>query len=263
VDTLWTSLYDHAAIKFLNLQRNHTILDVGCGSGLWGWTLRRLSRSKPAKLVGLDKDRTALEQASKILGTNTDLVNADASFLPFRDDSFDLVTCRRLLINLRPRKRRQVIREMKRVASGGGTLSSAEPSLHISVANAFSTVSGSLYFSKRLERAFSGTDFKLGPKVPYLFVREGLGNVDVWAYLIINRALPPRYSRNPFMNPIVHGGGFSHSLKTMAHPLRGDLGKRARLAAKRLDRETAKQVRRKSLVSVFVVPMFVTKGTKP
>lgn len=230
---------------------------------MWTWTLRRLFKPKPTTLIGLDKDRGALTQASRILGAKVGLINADASFLPFKEGSFDLVTCRRLLINLRPRMRRKVIQEMQRVAKAGGTVSSLEPSLHVSTANSSSTVSGSLLFSKRLERAFSGTDFTLGPRVARFFIQEGLENVDVWAYLIINRALPPRYQRNPFMNPIVHGSGFADALKPLKRLLRGELGRLARREAKRLDRETMKQVRRKSLVSVFVVPMFVTKGTKP
>lgn len=253
-------MYDLAASEFLELPRARIILDVGCGSGMWAATLHRLR--KRASLVALDSSAPALAQASKSLGGDAELIRADASFLPLKDKAFDLVTCRRLLINLKPRKRRGALREMVRVARPGGIISPAEPSLQTNRANHFSTVRGNLRFSKSLEKAVSGTDFTLGPKVAYLLVREGLEDVDVWAYPIVNSYLPPNYE-DLFLSTVVHGGGFVHALSTVSPPLRGKVAKRLRKEGVRLDREVRRQRDQKSLVSVTEIPMFVTKGRKP
>jgi ubiquinone/menaquinone biosynthesis C-methylase UbiE len=258
-DTLWDALYDSKAMDFLDLAGANNILDLGCGSGMWTWTLRRLQNR--ARIVGLDSDASALTQAKKNLGARAELVRADASFLPFKEGCFGFVTCRRLLINLGPRKRGKVIAEMMRVAKTGGLVTSVEPSLQANKANHFSTVRGSLRFSKRLEKAVAGTDFTLGPRVAYYFVRAGLQKVDVWAYLLVTAHLPPRY-HDLFLSTVVHGGGFVHALSTVRPPFRGRKGKMLLCEAERLDREVSRQRDRKALVSVTAIPVFITKGTK-
>ena len=259
-DALWDTLYDSTTTKFLDLARASVILDLGCGTGMWTWTLKRLQNK--ARVIGLDSDASALVQAAKNLGTRAELVRADASLLPFREGRFDLVTCRRLLINLRPRRRRKVMKEMIRVAKPGGLVSSAEPSLQTNRANHFSTIRGNLRFSRRLEKAVSGTDFTLGPEVAYLFVREGLQKVDVWAYLMVTSYLPPKYEE-PFLSTVVHGGGFVHALSTVKPPPKGKKWEPILREAERLDREMGVQRRKKTLVSVTAIPMFLTRGTKP
>jgi len=263
VDQLWEAYNDPVATSFLGLASHRRILDVGCGDGMWTWTLRRLARRKDLMLVGLDQDRKALELAKRRLAAGTDLVAADASSLPFREGSLDLVTCRRLLINLKPRKRRKVVQEMTRVARAKGTVSSVEPSLQTNRASQFSTVRGSLRFSRRLERAFAGTDFALGPRTAHLLVQQGLEGVKVWAYLLLYSALPPKYD-SQFLNPVVHGGGgFGHALATVPPRLRRRMGGALQSEARRLDSEMRKQLDRGSFVSVSVTPVFVAKGTKP
>lgn len=259
-DTLWDMVYDSTATKFLDLANTNSILDLGCGSGMWTWTLKRLRNE--ARIVGLDIDASALAQAAKNLGSKVELVRADASLLPFREECFDLATCRRLLINLGPRKRSEVIREMIRVARVGGLASSAEPSLQTNKANHFSTIGGDLRFDKRMEKMVSGTDFTLGPKVAYLFVREGLQKVDAWAYLLVGSYLPSKY-KEVFLSTAVHGGGFVHALSTVKPPPKGKKWEPLRREAKRLDREARSQLRRRVLVSVTAIPVFLTKGTKP
>ena len=259
-DALWNEMYDSATTEFLELPRARVILDVGCGSGMWAATLHRLR--KRANLVALDSSAPALAQASESIGGEVELIRADASRLPFKDNTFDLVTCRRLLINLRPRRRRAALREMIRVSRGGRIVSPVEPSLQTNRANHFSTIRGNIRFSKSLEKAVSGTDFTLGPRMAYLLVREGLEEVDVWAYPIVNSYLPPKYG-DLFLSTVVHGGGFVHALSTVSPPLKGSTGKRLQKEAARLDREVRRQRDRKSLVSVTELPMFITKGRKP
>jgi SAM-dependent methyltransferase len=258
-DALWDMVYDSTAMKFLDLTNTGSILDVGCGSGMWTWTLKRLRHK--ARIVGLDADSSALGQAVKNLGSKAELVRADASLLPFREGCFDLTTCRRLLINLEPRKRSKVIREMMRVSRIGGLVSSAEPSLQTNKANHFSTIGGDLRFDKRMEKTVSGTNFTLGPKVAYLFVREGLQKVDVWAYLLVGSYLPSKYDEL-FLSTVVHGGGFVHAVSTVRPPPKGRKWEPLLREAERLDREMRSQRKRRVLVSVTAIPVFLTKGIK-
>lgn len=227
---------------------------------MWASTLRRLTGAG-AMVVGLDRDAAALRKALKNQSGEVELILAEASHLPFKDGHFDLVTCRRLLINLRARVRRKVLYEMIRVATVGGTIAPVEPSLQVNSANQFSTVSGSFRFSKRLEKAVTGTDFDFGPKAAQLLLSCGLEKVQVWAYLLLNTVLPPRYSKI-ILNSLVHDGRFAHALRTVHPPLRGAIGRRLQREASRLDLEMRRQIARGQFASVSVMPMFVTKGTK-
>jgi SAM-dependent methyltransferase len=67
-----------------------SILDVGCGTG------NQLTANHPAlpgaRLVGLDRSLGMLQQA-RPKAPNVVWVQADASALPFRTESFDFITC--------------------------------------------------------------------------------------------------------------------------------------------------------------------------
>jgi len=266
-DALWDRLYDPMAFEFLDLEKARAILDVGCGSGLWTWTLLRLQ--KKASVVGLDLDKAALTRARKNLGRRASLVCADASSLPFRQGSFDLTTCRRLLINLSPRASATTIQEMKRVVKKGGTVCPIEPSLTASSATHFSTLRGGLKFSRRLEKMFSDTDFTLGPRVAHLLLKAGLREVKVRGYLPVLSSVPPEYHAQ-LLTSVVHEDfrkasaeveGVKTHLRRGVSPSRDgrtELSEEAEL----LDAEMEAQKRKGSFVSIAAFPMFVAKGRK-
>lgn len=81
------------ALVDLDLSGRDDVLDVGCGTGELTRVLREES---DARVVGLDADRDLLEHVDAA----DERVLGDATTLPFRDDSFDLVVCQALLINL-------------------------------------------------------------------------------------------------------------------------------------------------------------------
>jgi SAM-dependent methyltransferase len=95
-----------AALSDLGLAECDRILDVGCGTG----ELTRVLREETTgTVVGLDADRTLLGSVPN------PTVRGDATRLPFADDSFDLVVCQALLINLS--EPLSAVREFARVAS--------------------------------------------------------------------------------------------------------------------------------------------------
>lgn len=79
------------ALANLDLPTRESVLDVGCGTGV----LTRVLREEcPGRVVGLDAD------VSLLSAVRPPVVRGDATHLPFRDDSFDLVVCQALLVNL-------------------------------------------------------------------------------------------------------------------------------------------------------------------
>jgi SAM-dependent methyltransferase len=88
-----------------------TVLDAGCGNGLY---LRAL-RERGARAVGCD---LSLGMLRRIAGRQP-LVNADVTALPVRDGAFDLVLAGHLL-DLVP-ERGRAVRELRRSVAPGGT----------------------------------------------------------------------------------------------------------------------------------------------
>jgi SAM-dependent methyltransferase len=91
------------------------ILDVGCGTG---GMLGRLCRFGPT--IGIDSASDAIRLAKKRYSGS--ILQGDASFLPFRSESFDLLTSFDVLYHSRVRDDLRVLNEMVRVLRPEGTL---------------------------------------------------------------------------------------------------------------------------------------------
>jgi len=91
---------------------------VGTGTGA---LLRELATrtGRPARAVGVDASGAMLARVGELPGGWT-LRRADASALPFADQSFDLVTAVYLLHTLDPAARKSVAAELRRVVREGG-----------------------------------------------------------------------------------------------------------------------------------------------
>jgi ubiquinone/menaquinone biosynthesis C-methylase UbiE len=109
---LRTYLFEQAGLK--NARR---VLEVGCGTGaiLSDFTT-------PAALHGLDLESGSLAEC-RIYAPAVSLTRGDAHFLPYPDQSFDIVYCHFLLLWVHDPL--QVVREMARV--GRNVLALAEP----------------------------------------------------------------------------------------------------------------------------------------
>jgi ubiquinone/menaquinone biosynthesis C-methylase UbiE len=93
------------------------VLEVGCGTGAILYDL-----VTPATLHGLDLEPASLAEC-RIHAPAASLTRGDAHFLPFPDQSFDIVYCHFLLLWVHDPL--QVVREMARV--GRSVLALAEP----------------------------------------------------------------------------------------------------------------------------------------
>jgi len=92
-------------------------LDIGCGTGL-------VLCCMPAHTVGLDINRWALEKA-KTHVPKTQLILADADYLPFRRNAFSTITLFEVLEHMN--SPRHVLREICRVLETSGILIGSVP----------------------------------------------------------------------------------------------------------------------------------------
>jgi len=111
-------------LQALQGQERPRILDVATGTGS---TLNQIQAARPdASLVGLDLSEAYLRQAARRLnqrsGALPQLLQGNGEELPFRDASFDAVTCVFLLHELPAEARSAVLRECHRVLRPGGRL---------------------------------------------------------------------------------------------------------------------------------------------
>lgn len=90
--------------KNINLLKNNTLLEAGCGNGFFTYYFAKL-----CNVTGLDFSKQMLK-----LNPHHKLVQGDVENLPFDDNSFDAAFCSDLLHHLENPKK--AIKEMKRVA---------------------------------------------------------------------------------------------------------------------------------------------------
>jgi SAM-dependent methyltransferase len=107
--------------RLLALPERCRVLEVGCGRGVALPPLAR--RLRPARLAGLDVDRSLLEAArarleGERIESDVELVHGDVRSLPFPDGSFDLVVDFGTCYHVAPRA--QALREIARVLAEGG-----------------------------------------------------------------------------------------------------------------------------------------------
>jgi len=159
------------------------ILDVGCGPGT---VTRDIANLTKGKLIAVDGSKEMIKIAKKILSIydNVECRLGNAEDLPFKDSSFDIVTCNLLLMWADdPQK---VVNEMARVTKPGGkVLASLEPDY-----------GGKLHWpeNQKIDPIFAGKAIKdkggdphIGRKLRLLFVRAGLdteigiGNNRIWS----------------------------------------------------------------------------------
>jgi len=91
--------------------RSELVLDIGCGPDPLSENFRHMSH----RLVGLDKEKRYLGEARKI--SSLELVLADGTDLPFKDESFTFVLCNDVLEHVADSER--LAKELLRVLAQG------------------------------------------------------------------------------------------------------------------------------------------------
>lgn len=104
--------------KYLSKRQNLKILDAGCGTGAAFPYLKKFGQ-----VIGVDISEDALKFARK----RGRVIKANITALPFKNNSFDLITCFDVLYHLWVEDYRQAIKEFHRVLKPNGVLFLREP----------------------------------------------------------------------------------------------------------------------------------------
>jgi SAM-dependent methyltransferase len=168
------------------------LLDVGCGTGfltrLFGREL--IPEGKVSNTIGVDINQKSLRAAKEeevryplAAKRRIEYVQADAYHLPFRSDSFGLVTSRTVLMHLSSPVK--AVREMTRVCRRNGLVAHLEPDW-----GAFSGYNpgdqqtekedeAALIAEIKGRRKLYGQDPAIGRRLPYLLHRAGLRDISI------------------------------------------------------------------------------------
>jgi SAM-dependent methyltransferase len=238
------------SLASLDLPGRTRVLDVGCGSGEFTRVLRGDS---DATVVGVDADRSLLS------GVDADArALGDATRLPFRDDSFDLVVCQALLVNLPDPA--AAIAEFARVSSE--LVAAIEPD-NAGVA-VESTVEAETRLARRARQAYIaglGTDVTLGDASD-LFERAGLSEVRSREHRH-RRTVEPPYSEAAIESAARKATG-ERLAEKRAELLAGGLTEAAyddlREAWREMGRDVIEAMRAGTYERVETTPYFVTVG---
>ena len=103
-------------VKMLPPHEGMSVLDVGCGTG----THLSIYQKAGCEVSGIDSSPAMLDVARAKLGERAQLRLADASRMPFPDETFDLVLATHLLHEMPSPVRSQVMKEAKRVMRKSG-----------------------------------------------------------------------------------------------------------------------------------------------
>jgi ubiquinone/menaquinone biosynthesis C-methylase UbiE len=171
-----------ALLDRVGLRPGHCAIDLGCGPrGVLDLLAERVAPA--GRVVGLDSDPAHAAMAAWFVAGRglggVEVVTADARSTGLPPGSFDLVHARTLLVNLP--EPGEVVAEMMRLARPGGWVASMEPDTEHALCYpphpAFDRLQD--IFTVAFRR--NGADPWIGRRVPELFRRAGLQQVEVEA----------------------------------------------------------------------------------
>ncbi|GAA0246091.1 class I SAM-dependent methyltransferase [Haladaptatus pallidirubidus] len=246
---MWES---RETLSALELDSRKRVLDVGCGTGELS---RVLAEETPGKVVGTDADPRLLSVAQE----HVSVVTGDAHRLPFPDDSFDLVVCQALLINL-PDPRRAV-REFARISSD--LVAAIEPDN--SAVSVESTVPAEGDLSRRARAAYVkgvDTDVALGGEgTREAFEKVGLTDVSTRTHHHAKTVAPPYSARDlEAAEKKAAADALDERRETITKPLSSGEYERLRAEWREMGRSAIEQMQANEYRRAEVVPFYVTTG---
>jgi SAM-dependent methyltransferase len=203
-DFWWNADFLDLMARRWRLAEVRRVLDVGCGAGHWARQILPRCHAE-ATLLGVDREPRWIAEARALagkgpLGERARFICGDAMALEAHGDGYDLVTCQTVLIHLAEPAR--AIAGMLSRLRPGGLLAVAEPN-NLAGAVVGDSVDAASSMQERLarlrfqwmcetgKRTLGLGDNSLGDRVPELFARAGLIDVEVYNSDKVALLLPP------------------------------------------------------------------------
>lgn len=192
-DFRWNQDFVGLLASRLELKRCKWVLDVGCGRGQWTKTLLPWLASYP-RLVGVDRESLYLNEFNRSVNLQLGVSGAKGVLgcveqLPVSPDTFDLVTCQTLLMQVQSPD--TVVKEMVRAARPGGLVLCVEPNHSVARLPISHLSRGcdpdevlllselALRVAMGLKRRGKGEEY-VGERLPELLHDAGLEDIKIW-----------------------------------------------------------------------------------
>lgn len=186
---MWNEDYVALLAKLIGLKAGKSIADIGCGLGYLGHLYGKFIIPN-GKYIGVDNDNKLLQMACKT-ATNQKLselsrfVQGNVLKIPLKDESVDVTMCQTLLMHLKEPE--SAVRELIRITKKHGKVIAFEVSWVASKWSNFPEVSlkeeleniNLSYRTTEGRKKLGLGDFRIGEKVPYLFMKNRLKNIEV------------------------------------------------------------------------------------
>lgn len=204
-DYWWNDDYLELLAGRLNLNKCRFMTDVGCGRGYLGFKFAQYL-SENAISCGFDLENLHIEEANKRLAYFENEKNIQFNFkvgnaynLPLENDISEITICQTLLVHLdKPQK---VINEMKRITKKNSYVVAVEPNsivnnlifdnvLEPDIKKNLFFIETRMIIEKGKQLAGDG-QASIGDKLPNMFLKAGLEDVNVWIADKANCILPP------------------------------------------------------------------------
>ncbi len=114
-------LWKKEVVNLPKICKNKEVLELGTGNGK---TLISIIKQKPSKVIAMDFSSKSIEISSNLFKKekNIKFLKADATYLPFKENSFEVIFARYILNNLIKKERLKAIKEIYRVLKEDGLL---------------------------------------------------------------------------------------------------------------------------------------------
>jgi len=199
-DYWWNESYlDLLSYEWQKLIQPKSGADLGCGIGHWTKIFARIFPSLE-KIYAVDFEIDWIKKIKEIDLTNLEAIHANIEYLPFGDNSLDVITCQTVLMHVP--KIEKVLAEINRVLKPGGFFFAIEPN---NLANYYAPDSANAkltieqytewvafckYCSLGRKRLGHGDD-AIGEILPQYLMNLGFQNINVRLNNKVNLILPP------------------------------------------------------------------------
>jgi ubiquinone/menaquinone biosynthesis C-methylase UbiE len=164
----YTRNHRHTLLERVNVREKDLILDIGCGTGV---ITKEIAALTTGGVVGIDIDEGKLKEAKAMTSADSRVwvVRSDVLELPFRENTFDLVTFTVVLTHIHDQQ--GAIDEMVRVVKKGGIiLATMEPDYE-GILNYPEDTAHQPFMNYLRDM---GVEMQTGRKLKYLFKKAGL-----------------------------------------------------------------------------------------